>query len=165
MKKIIIFVMFIAIGSLCFTGCKKEAEAATKEEKPAFDLAAAKSAIEARSKIYVDALNKRDSVGLANCYTTDAKFMQPNGEAIVGKQNIQKLFSQWLKEEWPTFSIETIEVWGNESVLAAEENWFMKDKDGKLVDSGKALEVYKMEDGVWKLHRDCYNSNTALPKK
>ena len=132
---------------------------------PEFDLAEAKSAIEARSKIYADAVNKNDSVGLANCYTADAKFMRPNGESVVGRKDIQKLVGEWMKAGMPHFSIQTVEVWGNETTLTAEENWSMTDKDGKVIDSGKALELYKMEDGVWKLHRDCFNSNMPLPKK
>jgi uncharacterized protein (TIGR02246 family) len=164
MKKRIIFVMFFIIGLICITGCKKE-ESMAAEVKPEFDLAAAKSAIEARSKIYVDAVNKSDSVGLANCYTSDAKLMQPNGESAVGRKNIQKLVGEWMKAGMPHFSIQTVEVWGNETTLTAEENWSMTDKDGKVVDSGKALELYKMEDGVWKLHRDCFNSNMPPPKK
>ena len=163
MKKRIIFVL-LALGLICSIGCKKE-ETTTVEAKPSFDLTAAKSAIEARSKIYVDAVNKKDSVGLANCYTTDGKFMQPNGESVVGRENIQKLVGEWMKAGMPHFSIQTVEVWGNETTLTAEENWSFTDKDGKVVDSGKALELYKMEDGVWKLHRDCFNSNMPLPKK
>ena len=45
-------------------------------------------------------------------------------------------------------------------------NWTMYDKDGKVLDEGKSLEVYKMEDGKWKLLRDCYNSDIpAMPEK
>lgn len=156
--------MLLVTMLTCMTGCKKE-EAAAYETKPAFDLTAAKSAIEARSKIYVDAVNKKDSVGLADCYTSDGKFMQPNGETAQGRKNIQKLVGEWMRAGMPQLSIQTVEVWGNENTLTAEENWSLTDKDGKVVDSGKALELYKMEDGVWKLHRDCFNSNMALPKK
>lgn len=164
MKTKIVFLMLV-ISSIVVTGCKKEETATTVEEKTTFDLAAAKTAIQARSKVFADAINSKDSVGLGNCYTVDAKLMQPNGESVMGKDHIQELFGQWMKTDMPTFSIETVEVWGNETTLTAEENWTFTDKDGKVVDQGKALELYKMEDGVWKLHRDCYNSNMPLPKK
>jgi ketosteroid isomerase-like protein len=35
----------------------------------------------------------------------------------------------------------------------------MTDKDGKEIDRGKALELWKMEDGKWKLFRDIFNSD------
>jgi uncharacterized protein (TIGR02246 family) len=158
MKKRFFFAMILVTGSILMVSCNKEAA------KPAFDLTEAKAAIEARSKVYVDALNNKDSVGLANCYTSDGKFMAPNEKSVVGRANIQKLMGQWMKSGMPNFSIETVEVWGNDEVLAAEENWSFKDKDGKIVDQGKAIEVYKKEDGVWKLHRDCFNSDMPLGK-
>lgn len=158
MKQGFFFAMVLVTGSIFMTSCKNE------EAKPAFDLTEAKAAIEARSKVYVDALNNKDSVGLANCYTSDGKFMAPNEKSVVGRANIQKLVGQWMKSGMPNFSIETVEVWGNDEVLAAEENWSFKDKDGKIVDQGKAIEVYKKEDGVWKLHRDCFNSDMPLQK-
>jgi uncharacterized protein (TIGR02246 family) len=158
MKKGFFFAMILVTGSILMASCNKEAA------KPACDLTEAKAAIEARSKVYVDALNNKDSVGLANCYTSDGKFMAPNEKSVVGRANIQKLVGQWMKSEMLNFSIETVEVWGNDEVLAAEENWSFKDKDGKIVDQGKAIEVYKKENGVWKLHRDCFNSDMPLQK-
>ena len=50
--------------------------------------------------------------------------------------------------------------------LTAEDAWTMTGKDGKVVDEGKSIEVYKMEDGKWKLLRDCWNSNMpVMPAK
>lgn len=159
MKQGILLAMALVTGSILMTGCKNE------ESKPAFDLVAAKTAIQERSKIYADAVNNKDSVGVANCYTTDGKFMPPNEKTVSGRASIQKLVGQWMKGGMPAgFSIETVEVWGNENVLAAEENWTFKDKDGKIIDQGKAIEVYKMEEGVWKLHRDIFNSDMPLQK-
>ncbi|MCL9805341.1 DUF4440 domain-containing protein [Flavobacterium amniphilum] len=159
MKKVIVVLIVLITGSCWMTSCKNESA------KSAFDLTAAKKAIEERSKIYADAVNNKDSVGVANCYTKDGKFMPPNEKSVSGKASIQKLVGQWMKAGMPAgFSIETVEVWGNEEVLAAEENWTFKDKSGKIIDQGKAIEVYKMEDGVWKLHRDCFNSDVVMGK-
>lgn len=158
MKKGFFLTMVVLTGSILMTSCIKQ------EIKPAFDLAAAKTAIEARSKVFADALNNKDSVGLANCYTVDGKFMAPNEKSVEGRANIQKLVGQWMKAGMPDFSIETVEVWGNDDVLAAEENWTFKDKTGKIVDQGKSIEVFKKEDGVWKLHRDCFNSDMPMAK-
>lgn len=157
MKKYTVISIILAFIVLTVWSCKNPAE--TK-----FDLAAAKVSIEARDKVFTDALNNKDSIGLANCYTKDAKFMQPNDKEVVNRENIQKIFGQMMKSGMPKFSMKTVEIWGNEEVLTAEEEWAFSDKDGKVLDSGKALEVFKMEDGVWKLHRDCYNSNLPCPK-
>ncbi|WP_300567234.1 nuclear transport factor 2 family protein [Flavobacterium sp.] len=164
MKKNQCITIILMVALLAIFGCKNPEANATDNAVEKFDLAAAKTSIEARSKIFAEALNKKDSVGLANCYTNDGKFMQPNDKTVSGRENIQKLFGQWMKSGMPQFSIKTIEVWGDENVLAAEEEWTFSDKDGKVVDTGKSIEVFKMEDGVWKLHRDCYNSDFPCPK-
>ena len=64
----------------------------------------------------------------------------------------------------PTLKLNLVELWGDENNLTAEDDWTMTDKDGKLVDEGKSIEVYKKEDSTWKLLRDCYNSDMPPAK-
>jgi ketosteroid isomerase-like protein len=85
--------------------------------------------------------------------------MQPNAKTVEGRANIQKLFGMWMKGPMMHIMIKTVEVWGDENMLAAENSWSFLDSSGKTVDTGKSLEIYKKEEGVWKLHRDCYNSD------
>ena len=40
----------------------------------------------------------------------------------------------------------------------------MKDKAGKEIDHGKYMELWRLEKGEWKLHRDIFNSSVP-PKK
>lgn len=68
-----------------------------KENKETFDMAAAKKGIEEQNIIFIEAMNKSDSVAAANCYTTDAKFMQPNAKATVGRNNILHVISVFMK--------------------------------------------------------------------
>lgn len=158
MKKIILSLVLVVVSFVLTTSCKKGTEVTT----PDFDAVAAKSAVEERAKIFVEAINSKDSVGLANCYTTDAKYMQPNAKTVEGRANIQKLFGMWMKGPMMQIIINTVDVWGDENMLAAENNWSFLDASGKTVDTGKSLEIYKKEDGVWKLHRDCYNSDMPI---
>lgn len=144
--------------------CKKAEEAPAETAKPAFDLAAEKTAVEAAYREFEKAFNTKDSVALANCYTTDAKFMPQNSKAVEGRPAIQKEFSQWFKGDTPQIAIKLVELWGNETNLTAENSWTMSDKDGKVIDEGKSLEIYKKEDGKWKLLRDCFNSDMPPAK-
>jgi ketosteroid isomerase-like protein len=164
MRKIHLVKVFLATLILLSISCKKEIEAAT-EVKSTFNLEEAKEAIETAGQTFVIAMNKGDSITLAKCYTTDAKMMGPNEKAVVGRPAIQKVFGDWIKGGMPTFTMKTIEIWGNEEMMAAEEEWAFSDKDGKILDSGKSIELFKMEDGKWRLFRDCYNSDLPIPKK
>jgi len=112
----------------------------------------------------VNSMNRQDSISLADCYTESAKFMQPNGESVVGREHIQKLFSLWMRSgSMGKFALENIDFWGDENMLAVENKWTFTAADGKLLDSGKSLELWKKENDTWKIFRDCYNSNLPLP--
>ena len=164
MRKTHLLKVFLVTLFLASISCKKETEA-TAEVTSTFNLEEAKAAIETAGQTFVIAMNKGDSITLANCYTTDAKMMGPNEKAIVGRAAIQKTFSGWIKGGMPTFTMKTLEIWGNEEMMAAEEEWSFSDKDGKILDSGKSIELFKMEDGKWRMFRDCYNSDLPLPSK
>lgn len=158
MKVVLVAIILVIIS------CKKTEQVST-EVKPTFDLTTAKEAIETAGQTFVMAMNKGDSITLANCYTTDAKMMGPNTKSVIGRTEIRKVFSSWIKAGMPTFTMKTIDIWGNEDMMAAEEEWAFSDKDGKILDSGKSIELFKMEDGKWRLYRDCYNSDLPCPSK
>jgi len=157
-KVLLVALIFVTIS------CKKET-VTTTEVKTTFNLDEAKAAIEAAGQTFVIAVNKDDSTAVANCYTTDAKMMGPNEKAIVGRPAIKKVFGNWIKSGMPTLTMKTVEIWGNEELMAAEEEWAFSDKDGKILDSGKSIELFKMENGKWKIFRDCYNSDMPIPSK
>lgn len=160
MKKIQLVKVICFSLILIALSCKKAEEVpAVSEAKPAFDMIAAKTAVENGYREFEKAFNSKDSVGLANCYASDAKFMPQSSKAVEGRPAIQKEFSQWFKGETPQIAIKLVELWGNETNLTAENSWKMTGKDGKVLDEGKSIEVYKMEDGKWKLLRDCFNSD------
>ena len=164
MKKMYVITIFIVTLILVTISCKK-AQLTSDNDKPAFDLVEAKTAIETAGQTFIIALNKGDSIALANCYTTDAKMMGPNEKTYIGRPAIRKAFSSWIKSGMPTFTMNTIDIWGNEDIMAAEEQWTFSDKDGKIIDTGKSIEIFKMENGKWLLYRDCYNSDIPCSVK
>jgi uncharacterized protein (TIGR02246 family) len=145
----------IIVSSLLFASCNKA------DKSPAFDLATAKKEIEEADRNFVDLLKKRDSVGLANCYTKDAKFMGPNGPAVSGRENIQKSQKPFV-ESGIILDIASTDVWGDESMLAEEGTWAMS-IGGQQLDKGKYIVLWKKEDGKWKIFRDIINSDLPVP--
>lgn len=165
MKKTTFLIALTVLGLFLNTGCKKKGLNMMTDTET-FDLAAAKASIEDQYTDFETAFNAKDPMSLANCYTSDAKFMGPNMKAVEGRANIQRTFGEWFKDDTSRIELHLVEVWGNENNLAAENSWKISDKDGKVLDEGKSVEVYKMEDGKWKLLRDCYNSDLpAMPMK
>jgi len=165
MKKMNLIKVVLVALILINLSCKKTEDSATVVTKPDFDLTTAKEAIVTAGETFVIGMNKGDSITLANCYTTDAKMMGPNAKSVIGRTEIRKVFSKWIKAGMPTFTMKTIDIWGNEEMMVAEEEWAFSDKDGKILDSGKSIELFKMEDGKWRLYRDCYNSDLPCDSK
>jgi len=168
MKKIQFLSIALALSILTLVSCNKKAEetpADTTSAPAPFDPVAAKASVESAYREFEKAFNGKDSVGLANCYTSDAKFMGPNEKAIEGRPALQKAFGMWFKSgDVPQIKLTCVEVWGSNDNIISENSWVMSGKDGKVVDQGKSLEVYKQEDGKWKLLRDCYNSDMPPAK-
>jgi len=160
------FALFI-ITSFLFIACKdagnSSATGTDNTTKPAFDLAAARTAIEAVNAEFGAMAGKGDSVGLAGQYATDAKLMGPNMPAFKGRAAIQSAFGGMFSGGPMGLKLTTSDVWGNESYVTEEGVFSMSDKDGKEFDKGKYLVVWKMEDGKWKLFRDCWNSDNPIP--
>lgn len=158
MKKSPLLYVFLVSLILLSIGCKKEVPTNFIPEST-FDLEEAKSAIITANETFVIALNTGDSIALANCYTNDAKMMAPNEKSIIGRTAIQAVFASWIKSGIPTFTMKSKGIWGSKDLMIAEEEWSFSDKTGKIIESGKSMEMYKMEDGRWKIFRDCYNSD------
>ena len=125
-------------------------------------MVAAQKAIDARNAVFMEAWNKGDSTGVANCYRADAKVMPPNTAAVSGKDNIVHFLAENFKFA-PAMKITTNNLFGNDDLLVEDGSWVLMDKQGKTVDQGKQVEVWKKEDGTWKLLRDCFNSDMPVP--
>jgi ketosteroid isomerase-like protein len=78
---------------------------------------------------------------------------------VSGKKEIESAFGQMLAAGIGSASLTTVEVWGNEALVAEEGTYTLMDKAGKEIDKGKYIVLWKMEDGKWKLFRDCFNSD------
>jgi len=129
----------------------------------AFDMDAAKKAIEERNHLFMDLFGKSDSNGLGDLYTKDAKLLGANTESAVGRSNIQSAFAGFINAGAAKIEIKTNGLWGDENMLVSEDAWKLFTKDGTEIDHGKAIVIWKKEDGKWKLFRDIFNSDLPIP--
>ena len=125
----------------------------------AFDVAAARKLVEDGSAILMDRLKKGDSIGFSNMFTIDAKVLPSGMPAVSGRDAIQSLFGFFIRTGINDLTLTTIDVWGNGSFIVEEGSWKVADTSGKEMDHGKYLKLWKMEDGNWKLFRECFNSD------
>ncbi len=154
-QKILLPVIFIlAIGFQSCNEKPKENEQAEVE----FNLATAKGEIEEANKNFMALVAAGDSVGLANSYTIDAKFMSAGAPSVVGRADIQTAMSNIVKSGITGVDLRLENVYGTEDLIAEEGELTLFVGD-EAVAVEKYIVLWKKEDGRWKLFRDIFNSN------
>ena len=162
MKKSTNFLTFVSV-TLFFvfsiTSCNNKAEEGTEPvSESTFNLETAKTEIVAANKEFMALFAATDSVGLANLYSQDAKFMMNGAPAISGRKNIQSVLAGLMNSGISRIDVITIDVWGTENLITEEGELKLFVGDNE-VDQGKYIILWKKEDGKWHLFRDIFNSN------
>ncbi|MFT6971169.1 MAG: ketosteroid isomerase-like protein [Roseivirga sp.] len=157
--------IYLSILIFSFQSCteqqvvdQKAEEATETNAEPTFNLTTVKAEIVVANKEFVTLFAARDSVGLANLYTQDAKFMMNGAPAISGISNIQTVLSGIMNSGISSVELKTIEIWGTENLIAEEGELSLFVGDNE-VEQGKYIVLWKKEDGKWNLFRDIFNSN------
>ena len=128
-----------------------------------FDLKAAKAEIDENNRRFMELISKKDAAGLAQLYTNDGQFMGANMTSSKGKDAIQATFQNYFNSGIAKIELQNLAIWGDEDMLVTEDAWQIFVEDGTEVDRGKAIVVWKKEDGTWKMYRDIINSDLPMP--
>ncbi len=129
---------------------------ATAGEDP---LKEVRKVIEASNAIYADLANKEDASILTR-YTDDACLLPPNAAPVCGKENMLKFFKSGPKVQ-VKFTIQHLYGDGKEYVTE-ESTYEMTDMNGKKMDEGKVIVIWKKTNDGWKMYRDMFSSNGPL---
>jgi ketosteroid isomerase-like protein len=124
-----------------------------------------RAAIEAGSKAFMAAAGRGDAAAIAALYTSTARVLPPGGEAVQGREAIQKLFQGAIDAGMTNLTLTALEVEAHGDTAHDVGTWAVKGKDGATLDSGKYIVIWKNEGGSWRLHRDIWNSNTPPPAR
>ncbi len=157
MKKIRLLTSSFLTVCILISGCSN-ADKSKADEKSAFDLTTVKKEIEDSNRQFADLFVKGDSVGVANLYTTDAKFMDAGAPSVVGRPAIQSTMAGFIKSGLTKVDFKTTDVFGCDTLVAEEGLLKLYVKDQTVADE-KYIVLWKREDGKWKIFRDISNSN------
>ena len=108
------------------------------------------------------AYNAGNAAGVAALYTRDAKVMAPGAEIVSGPKAIEALFAGEIAAGTKN-ALTPGEVVGMGDHAVETGKWVATSADGKHLDHGPYMTLYKKEGGEWKLYRDIWNS--AMPQK
>ena len=138
---------------------QKKTATVQKKAKPAFSLGSGKEAIYERNQQFAAAMGQGDAAGVAACYTIDAEFMAGGAPSVKGRKNIQAAIAIYIKQGFTQYKVTATTVYGNIDVVGVQEAYTLSQKGGVNKDIGKSIQLWKQEDGAWKIFRDCFNSD------
>lgn len=129
-------------------------------QMPNKGLEEAKKAIAEANAVHFKLYAKNDG-SVTQLFADDACIFAPNGPALCGREGIAKFYKD-AYELSPVRSgkITTIAVYGDGINFVTEESRFQVfDANGKIVDEGKSLVLWKKTKDGWKDFRDSFSSD------
>ena len=133
-------------------------------QTPTATLLAAKNAIEKNNTAYFDLYAKNDG-SILSLYTEDACLLAPNTPPICGIKALKKDFEDtFAAGKVKSGKFVTGNVYGDGNEYVTEEGtWQVFDPNGKLLDEGKYLKLWRKTKTGWKIFRDSFNSDHKTP--
>jgi uncharacterized protein (TIGR02246 family) len=121
-----------------------------------------KAQIEKVNEAFVAAFGGGDAAAVAKMYSSDAQVFAPNSDVITGAEAIQKFWKGAMDMGVKSATLRTTEAQPHGATRAHEVGTYaMLGADGKELDRGKYIVIWKKEGNAWKIHRDIWN--TSMP--
>ncbi len=115
---------------------------------------------------WLEAFKQGDFVTVEGFYASDGYLLPPNEPAVQGRQAIGEMWKSWgeLPNVEITFGANVGEA-SSSGDMAYEYGWYIfayDTDDGRVIDKGKYVSVWKKIGGVWQVMADIFNSNLPL---
>jgi uncharacterized protein (TIGR02246 family) len=123
----------------------------------------ARPAIEAANRKVEAAWAKGDAAAMAALYTSTAVIMPSHAPSVSGAEAVAAFWKSGLASAQPPLKLTTTEVTTHGDTAHETGTWVMTAPDGKVIEKGNYIVIWKKEGGEWKLHRDIWNSDTPAP--
>jgi len=145
-KILSVFILVLTCGSLI-------------AEDPSMDFNAS---VRKAVKEFSAALNAGDITKVGMLYSEDAIAFPPNSDMVKGRDAIQS-FWKAFSDSGAKAELEIVETESDGNLGVEIGRFVINGKDGKMMDQGKYVVVYKREKSEWKLYRDIWNSSLPAP--
>jgi ketosteroid isomerase-like protein len=120
--------------------------------------------IEAANAVFAAAYGRGDAQAVAAMYTEHGELFPPNEKIVEGRSAIEQFWKSAMDAGTKCVQLKTSEVEGYGEAAVEAGTYTLAGVDGRLLDQGKYLVLWKRVDGKWRLHRDCWNSDMQIRK-
>lgn len=139
-------VVTVSLFCLMFVSCYKVPKDVSNE-------------IQDANQLFMTAVSKADSKALTAMYTTDAKLLPANREAIDGAEAIGGFWSETINMGIKKVMFQTVSAQQVGDMALEEGKYALYVEGDQVVDQGKYMVTWKKEQGKWKVYRDIWNTN------
>jgi ketosteroid isomerase-like protein len=123
--------------------------------------------VRAGTEAWVKAFNDNKPDAIVALYSDDAVVLPPGSPLVRGRAALQQFFTAataGAKSAGVSFAFGDVNDVGVSRNLAWHSGtYFVKDKSGATVESGKYLEAWRKSGGKWRIVRDIWNADAAPP--
>lgn len=124
----------------------------------------ARSGVDATNRAWEAAVSRGDGAAVAALYTSDGQLLPVQNDFVTGTEAIRAFWQGAFDAGIKGASLETVEFesYGNSAHEVGK--YKLLDADGKVLDHGKLIVIWKKDGRTWKLHRDIWTTSVA-PKR
>jgi len=117
------------------------------------------AAIAATNQRFMDAYDRGDAASVAAFYTSDGQLLPANSGVIQGHSAIEEFWTGAMAMGIKSAQLTTgeLDVQGGTAIEIGQ--YSLAGEGGMVLDQGKYLVVWKLDDGAWKLHRDMWTTS------
>ena len=121
------------------------------------------AAIAAGNKTFSESVAKGDGAGVASVYAADGMAMPAGQDAASGTDAIRALWQKSIDEGVRDLKVQTVSLDMGGSLAVETGTYVIADANGKHLDHGKYVTVWKLANGSWKISRDIWTTSMAPP--
>ena len=124
-----------------------------------------RQAIEAANKKFEAAVTRGDGPAAAALYTAAGQLLPAQSDLVSGTNAIGEFWQAVFNSGIKGASLTTVEVEGHGNTAHEVGKYELRGADGKVLDHGKYVVIWKKEGASWKLHRDIWTTSVAPAKQ
>ena len=110
---------------------------------------------------FMEAFLSQDARAIASLYTLNGTLLPPGGDIYTGYDDIESFWRETMNLGIAAIILDSVEVDVIGETAVEVGHYTLSGSNANVIDQGKYIVVWKDVGGVWKLHRDIWNTSQA----